>query len=721
MITSLFSILITSIFAQDVRETWLTPVEIFGTQSDIIEYPTEPQRITKKKLETLQTTDVSKVLKQISGAYVREEDGQGLRPNIGLRGTNPDRSKKISLLQDGILIGPAPYSAPAAYFTPSLILSDSMEVFKGFAALPYGPNSVGGAIQYLTRPLPIESSSHVKASWGSFNTQLYKLGFEKVFEKNQLSLQLARIQTDGFKKIDRGGPTGYHQNHFQINWGQKLDHPEQLSHQIRFLFSYEDEKSYETYLGLTKNDFQNSYQRRYNASQLDEMKWSHQALQIHHDYQLSNTSALQTKMYYHQFQRTWFRLDGFNDNTVNLREILNQPSSFTNYYNILTGTQDSSSLGASGELRLVNNDRDYYSQGLQTTLNHMMISNTHTHELALTARLHQDQIQRDHTEHLHEMVSSQLVSTGDPITQETLNQDQAQAMTLTFVDHIKYQDWTLTPALRFESVEFDFKNKLSSTSQNRQDEIFISGFSLMKKINSRSSIRASINQAATLSGLSSDGREKREEATIYETEWNYLDPENQIEAQFTYFYNDYQNLTGTCTVSSGCSGSQLDIQFNGGKAKIDGAEIKLGKNYQYKKFDFPISLNLTYLNPRFDSELTSTSPEWGLGNIKKGDPLPYVPKMISSLNFGTRWDKYYQEISLFHQSSVYDQSAATGREKIPAYGIIDFSSQYQYSKKGQILFKWDNVLAREYAVAARPFGYRPGKPQSFQIGIQHDF
>lgn len=721
MIASLLSIVVATGWAQDVRETWLAPVEIFGTRSDIIEYPSEPQRITKKKLETLQTTDVTKVLKQISGAYVREEDGQGLRPNIGLRGTNPDRSKKISLLQDGILIGPAPYSAPAAYFTPSLILSDSMEIFKGFAALPYGPNSVGGAVQYLTRPLPTKSGAHFKTSIGSFNTQLYKLGFEKVLDQNQLSLQIGRIQTDGFKKIDRGGNTGYSQNHFQLNWGRKLDHPENLSHQIRFLFSYEDEKSNETYLGLTQSDFQNSFKRRYNASQLDQMKWSHQALQIHYDYQLSNSSALQTKLYRHQFQRAWFRLDGFNDDNVSLLEILNQPSNFLNYYNILNGSVDSATLGANGDLRIVNNDRDYYSQGLQTSLNHMILSNSLSHEIEFSVRLHQDQIQRNHTEQLHEMVSNQLLPTGDPTTQETLNQDQAQAVTVTFVDHIKYDDWTLTPALRFESVNFEFKNKLNSSNQNRQDEILISGLSLMRKLNTDSSLRASVNQAATLSGLSADGREAREEALLYEAEWNYLDSQNQIEAQVTYFYNDYQNLTGTCTVSAGCTNSQLDTQFNGGKAIIDGAEIKLGKNYQHQQFDFPLSINFTYLNPRFNSDFTSSSPEWGVGTIKKGDPLPYVPEMISSLNIGTRWKKYYQEISIFHQSSVYDQSASLDRVEIPAYGIIDFSAQYQYSKHGQVLFKIDNVLAREYAVAARPFGLRPGKPQSFQVGIQHDF
>src|SRR5262245_45405483 len=72
--------------------------------------------ISKEQLERDEFDDLHKVLAGTAGVYIRDEDGYGLRPNIGMRGAAADRSQKITIMEDGVLSGPAPYSAPAAYY-----------------------------------------------------------------------------------------------------------------------------------------------------------------------------------------------------------------------------------------------------------------------------------------------------------------------------------------------------------------------------------------------------------------------------------------------------------------------------------------------------------------------------------------------------------------------------------------------------------------------------
>ncbi len=86
--------------------------------------------IGRDELELTEQNDVHRVLQQVPGVYVRDEDGYGLRPNIGLRGAASDRSSKVTLMEDGVLFAPAPYSAPAAYYFPLITRMDSVDLYK---------------------------------------------------------------------------------------------------------------------------------------------------------------------------------------------------------------------------------------------------------------------------------------------------------------------------------------------------------------------------------------------------------------------------------------------------------------------------------------------------------------------------------------------------------------------------------------------------------------
>lgn len=68
--------------------------------------------ISPEEIRKFGYTDINRMLKAVPGVNMYEEDGFGLRPNISLRGTKAERSERISIMEDGILAAPAPYSAP---------------------------------------------------------------------------------------------------------------------------------------------------------------------------------------------------------------------------------------------------------------------------------------------------------------------------------------------------------------------------------------------------------------------------------------------------------------------------------------------------------------------------------------------------------------------------------------------------------------------------------
>lgn len=699
----------------------LGPVKVIGSSEEELTQPNSAFFFGKEKLEQQQQTDVTRVLKQIPGVYVQEEDGFGLRPNIGLRGTHPHRSRKVVILEDGILIGPAPYSAPAAYYTPFMSKIESLEVFKGVASVPYGPNSIGGAINYITRSLPKQNTSEVDLAGGTFNTQKVRGNLGYVWDKGAIMFDGTHLQTDGFKKLDTGKTTGFDKNDLLLKGEYRLSGDRQQS--VSWKLGFATELSDETYLGLTQDDFYSSPYRRYAASENDLMDFTHEQVQLTYKTQMSSTWGLWSTAYRNNFRRDWDRFNNFRDTAIDVNNVLRDPTTGANqlYYDVIKGDADSSSIGSGADIVMANNAREFYSQGVQLGSFSAHQSGEFLHQVSLGLRLHQDQIRRNHTENIFSMTDGRLVRTADAEKETNKTEDSTQAVTITATDEVLWNSWKFTAATRFESINYESYNGLTGVTTDGSQSVFVPGVAALYQFNERWSALAGINRGLSAVGPGQTESSKAEESVNYETGVRYSNPDQEFFGEAIAFLADYQNIKDTCSFSSGCTGNSLDQEFDGGKALIQGLELRLAQGFQYKTVYMPVSLNMTVTKAEFASNSYTTNPEWGNGQINSGDPLPYVPLAQYSLSFGTQYRKYTQEVILSWTGKMYDQSVEENRSEIPAYGVVDWSAKYQYDKQGNLYARLDNIFDNDYLVSLRPFGARPGKARSLVVGVKHVF
>ena len=138
-------------------------VEIIGSQEEALEIAGAATVINSDDLEVYEYTDIHKILSNVPGVNFRPEEGYGLRPNLSIRGTYADRSGKITLMEDGVLIAPAPYAASSAYYFPTAGRLAGVEVLKGPSAITQGPYTIGGAINLLSTPIPDKTGGLIKS------------------------------------------------------------------------------------------------------------------------------------------------------------------------------------------------------------------------------------------------------------------------------------------------------------------------------------------------------------------------------------------------------------------------------------------------------------------------------------------------------------------------------------------------------------------------------
>jgi Fe(3+) dicitrate transport protein len=705
------------VYADD--RTAVEKLSVFGKKENLPTRPGSAHVISEEELKKFNDTDINQVLRSVPGVNLQEEDGFGLRPNIGLRGGNPHRSKKVVLMEDGVLIGPAPYAAPAAYYFPQLDKISSVEVYKGVPSTQFGPNSIGGAINLITRMN--EPGVRLAATTGSFGLQKYDLGVG-IETFGDISLTVNRLESTGFKKLQNKDNTGFVRNNVTLRWDKYFVPYDQ---NINLKFNWSDEVSNETYGGIAQTDFNQDPYQRYTATELDQMKWSHR--QYYLSYALNPIKDLRLRLvtYRHGFDRSWNKLNNFGDlvnPSVDISDVMKHPDFAANqyFYQVLKGQADSGALSNNRDvLELGNNQRRFISQGAQLNLDYELDAFNLLHQFQVTYRLHEDQINRHHESQFYNMISGSLnLNTDLAKKTTTLNLGKAQAQTLAFNYETTWEDLTVNAITRIEDINYEQLDRVTSSDIRSKDNFVAPGLGFYYQAFENIGFLAGVNKAFTPVGPGQANSIKPEEAINYEFG---VRSNGTVGFEVIGFYSDYKNLLGTCTFSGGCNESQLDQSFNGGKAQVLGTEFLLKTEFKTHEINFPVMLTATYTKAQFKNSFASALEEWGTGQINSGDPLPYIPEWQTNLSLGMQWKKLSTYLRLNYLGSMPDQSVSVDRDTIKSRVVAGLATHYKFSHQFGVNLRIDNLMDQKYAVSQRPFGLRPGQPRAFMVGAQYDF
>ena len=670
--------------------------------------------------------NVDRVLGEVPGLNLYEEDGFGLRPNISLRGSNPERSRNITLMEDGVLIAPAPYAAPPAYYFPNVARMQAVEILKGSSQVQYGPYTTGGTINFVSTEIPDEFMAELSATYGSFGTANALARFGDSGEQFGYVVEYLKNRSTGFKELDGPGGTGFDRDDFMAKFRVNSKADARFQQSLQFKFQYARENSDETYLGLTREDFSKNPFRRYAATQEDVMVTENRHITLTHNFQFTENSQITTTAYNTDFARNWFKLDrvtNVDGNDVGVSQILDQPQMYPEMMSWIRGNTNS----PDDALRNKNNNRVYYSRGIQTKFDHHFNTGDVFHDLEMGVRFHQDEADRFQWYENYRMLDGRMALTSEEARGSEGNRvDAAEALSAHLLYKVKFGKLTLSPGLRYESINMIRKNWGTSdlertgvnlSERNNRVQQLIPGIGANYRINNEISFFGGVHKGFGPPG-SQDGQDPEESTNIeVGTRFDFFG----LEGELVGFYNDYSTMLGSnAAAGGGPVADDLDV-FNAGAALIKGIEFQAAYDFlkENNKYSLPLRFSYTYTDARFNSDFEAPRSIWG--NVQNGDFMPYIAKHQWNTGLSFYAGKFSAHANARYRGELRTlpgQGAIPLNESIESMFLLDASVEYQVTPALALSLNAINLLNNEYPVALVPAGVRPGHPLGVYAGFR---
>jgi Fe(3+) dicitrate transport protein len=687
-----------------------TEINVIGDkEKGLKRIPGSATIIDKQKLEETRPMDNMEALRMVPGAVVRYQDPAGLTMNLGFRGVSNEVSRKVLILEDGIPVSLNPYGEPELYYAPSIERMERIEIVKGSGSILFGPSTIGGVVNLITRkpsPIPSFYTHTMGGENGYFSTFS---GFGGMYGNTGVDVSILRKQGDGFRQSQ-----SFRINEFNVKTTSKLNEKNHLTLKL----GIHQQESQATYVGLTtgmfngyptkKSYYNNTNVRsgenpltapgiyqfkgaRSNPAEADVRVIERWSFAVGHEYALADKWNLITKVYGYGTKRDWGRQEySRNTSAGQLPPNTTLVAYDTEPYTDRPG--DTLWMRNSRAHR----DRNYLVSGIESRVQGDFQTGGIGHELDLGVKYEYNRAKVqlltaaetpdfaiERTPGSYYLISSPYsLNTSGPLRDDELRQAKAAAVWVQ--DRIKLtKRFAVIPGLRYESIHQtrkvqrgrDFNNLSFSPVGNNSiqfdregktgTQIVLPGIGTTFDITENFVWFAGAHRGFAPARYESAISPSAEDISLKpELSWNYEsgvrgDLTKYFYTQFVGYYLDFQEQIVNSSAAGGNLGSR---PINAGKSLHRGVEVTLAFDFgklMEKNFSLVLDTNSSLNDARSNqytfngNALRDGLTDPLLHKDTNGNFLPYVSREVHGVGLSFGMKGFYARLEYQYFSKQY--------------------------------------------------------------------
>ena len=278
-------------------EARLPRIDVIGEgEHEVAKQPGSVGIVSQEDLELQQPRSTEEALRSIPGVVIKPEEETAIVANIGMRGLSAGDYKSL-ILEDGVPVAPGLFVGNGRYYNPRIQRMEGIEVLKGAASLRYGPNTIGGVINYQTKQPDDGLSVAARAGSFGYREAVVEAGGSTPSGEGSAGLVFTKARSDGFQH------KGFEMHDLMLKGGMALGDNQWVG--IKF-GHYENDANI-SYRGLFLDDFR--AEATYNPAPDDWFLTGRKSLDLNHEWDINANMRLNTVLYWSEMFRDYWRFN----------------------------------------------------------------------------------------------------------------------------------------------------------------------------------------------------------------------------------------------------------------------------------------------------------------------------------------------------------------------------------------------------------------------------